>query len=150
MKTLQLFSVLIIMSIAAPSFAQSKTETIPVSGNCGMCKSNIEKAAKKAGAADAAWDAATQTLTVTYNPSSSNAAKIQQGIAAVGYDTRDFRATDEVYNKLHGCCKYERAAAPKASCCDAEKCEKKDGKCVGMAGQKDMSCCKSEACGKKS
>lgn len=164
MKTLKIFSLLAVLMAASQfSFAQNtKTETIPVSGNCGMCKSNIEKAAKKAGASDAAWNAATQTLTVSYNSSSSSAAKIQQGIAAAGYDTRDFKATDEAYNKLHGCCKYERNAAAKASCCDGDKCAKeenccvagkcemKDGKCVHMATGKDMSCCMNGTCGKKS
>lgn len=161
MKT-QLFSLLVAMTIATVSFAQTKTETIPVAGNCGMCKSTIEKAAKKAGATQAAWDATAQTLTVSYNSSSSNAAKIQQGIAAAGYDTRDFKASDEAYNKLHGCCKYERMSGAKASCCDSDKCTKagsccaagkcemKDGKCAGMEACKDMDCCKNGACGKKS
>ncbi|MET0394692.1 MAG: cation transporter, partial [Chitinophagaceae bacterium] len=140
----------------------SKTETIPVSGNCGMCKSTIEKSAKKAGASEAAWDAATQVLTVTYNSSSSDAAKIQQSIAAAGYDTRDVKASDAAYNKLHDCCKYERAGAAKAACCDAGKCvkedncctagkcDKKEGKCAGTNGDKHGDCCKGASCEKKS
>lgn len=161
MKTLHFFSLLIALTIASSSIAQSKTETIPVAGNCGMCKSTIEKAAKKAGASNAAWDAATHTLTVSYNSSSANAAKIQQGIAAAGYDTRDFKATDEAYNKLHDCCKYERAATAKPgccagdkcakadNCCAADKCEMKDGKCV-HAGDKDKHGCQGSTCEKKS
>lgn len=162
MKTLQLFSLLIALTITSASFAQSKTEKIPVSGNCDMCKSTIEKSAKKAGAADASWDEATHTLTVTYNSSSSSAAKIQQSIAAAGYDTRDFKAADEAYNKLHDCCKYERAATNKASCCSGDKCAKaekccapgkcemKDGKCV-HAGANNQSCCQQGGtCEKKS
>jgi periplasmic mercuric ion binding protein len=111
MKTLRIFSILaLFISISQFSFAQKTTkETIPVSGNCGMCKHSIEKAAKKAGAATAEWNMEEKTLNVAYNSSSTNAAKIQQAIAAVGYDTRDFRTTDEAYNKLHACCKYERA-----------------------------------------
>ncbi|RYY53822.1 MAG: ATPase, partial [Chitinophagaceae bacterium] len=31
------------------SAQESRTETIVVNGNCGMCKNNIEKAAKSAG-----------------------------------------------------------------------------------------------------
>jgi len=152
MKTLRLFSFLaVLMATAHFSFAQSAiTETIPVSGNCGMCKSTIEKTAKKAGATSASWDMDAKMLTVTYSSSSTSAAKIQQGIAAAGYDTRDFKAADEAYDKLHGCCKYERAAASKTSCCTPGKCEKKDGKCADMAGCKDTDCCKNGSCGKKS
>jgi hypothetical protein len=34
--------------------------------------------------------------------------QIHKAIAAVGYDTELFKATDESYNNLHFCCKYER------------------------------------------
>jgi hypothetical protein len=126
------------------SFAQkTKTEIIPVSGNCGMCESKIEKAAKEAGASSAEWDADTKKLTVKYNSSTTNAGKIQQSIAAVGYDTRDVKATDAAYNKLHGCCQYERTAETKKACC-TEKCEMKDGKCTDMAACKDKGCCTAE------
>ena len=53
MKTLRIFSLAtLFMAVAAVASAQTKTETFKVSGNCGMCKSNIEKAAKDAGAND--------------------------------------------------------------------------------------------------
>lgn len=109
MKTFKIFSAIALcITLSTASFAQSQTDTISVSGNCGMCKNNIEKAAKKAGAASADWNTESKLLTVKYNSSTTNAAKIQQGIAAVGYDTRDFKAADEAYDKLHACCKYER------------------------------------------
>lgn len=145
MKTFKIFSVLLFtLAIAGSSYAQkAKTETIPVSGNCGMCKSKIEKAAKTAGASEASWSADTKSLTIKYNSTSTNAAKIQQAVAAVGYDTRDVRATDESYDKLHSCCKYERAgaAAEKAHACCGDKCEMKDGKCTDMTACKDKGCC---------
>ncbi|MGZ8525093.1 MAG: heavy-metal-associated domain-containing protein, partial [Chitinophagaceae bacterium] len=104
MKTFKIFSfATILMAIATISFAQkTQTETIPVSGNCGMCKSKIEKAAKTAGVEDAKWDVDAKVLTVKYNSSTTNSAKIQQAVAAVGYDTRDVKATNEAYDKLHG------------------------------------------------
>src|ERR1700754_797806 len=108
MKTFKIFSLFAIsLAFVSTSFAQDKTETIPVSGNCGMCKNNIEKAAKKAGATSADWNTESKILTVKYNSTATNAAKIQQGIAAVGYDTRDFKTTDAAYEKLHACCKYD-------------------------------------------
>ncbi len=110
MKTLQilLLAFLFIIISNNNALAQSqKTETFDVSGNCGMCKSNIEKAAKSAGASYASWDVDAKKLTVKYAKNTSTA-KIQQKIAAAGYDNAGAKASDEAYNKLHGCCQYER------------------------------------------
>lgn len=125
------------MTISSLSFAQTKTETFNVSGNCGMCKTKIEKAAKDAGASAASWDVDAKQLTVTYKSSTTNAAKIQQKVAEVGYDNAGFKATAEAYNKLHGCCKYERetAAASENHSCSG-KCDMKDGKCADMTDGK--------------
>lgn len=138
MKTSKIVSfIALFVSISLFAAAQQKKETIPVSGNCGMCKNNIENAAKKAGASNASWDQEAKTLTVKYNASSTDAAKIQQAVAEAGYDTRDVKASDAAYDKLHSCCKYDRAAsvAAEKACCD-----KKDGKC-DMDACKDKGCC---------
>lgn len=143
MKSL-IFSFLLI-SIASFGFAQTKTETLKVSGECGSCKKKIESAAKKAGASYAVWDVDSKELTVKYSSTSSNTAKIEQAIAAVGYDTPNYKATDEAYNKLDGCCQYERTTTKDKSTCDNKACADKncmkDGKC-----QKDMACCKESDC----
>jgi copper chaperone CopZ len=136
------------MAFAVIAYAQqTKTETIPVSGNCGMCEKKIEKAAKEAGATSADWSADTKILTVKYNSSSTNAEKIQQAIAQTGYDTRDFKATDEAYSKLHACCQYDRGTAKEAKHQCSEKCEMKDGKCTAENHDK-MDCCKDGKCSK--
>lgn len=82
--------------------AQTVTERFQVSGNCGMCKSKIEKAA---------------------------------------------------YDKLHGCCKYERSAATTPDCCKGGTCTEankkdccKDGKCTASSKKED--CCKDGKCKK--
>ena len=150
MKTIRIFSFAsIFMACALMVSAQSKTASFKVSGNCGMCKSNIEKAAKDAGAKSATWDADTKDLIVTYKSSTTNTAKIQEKIAAIGYDNVGAIASTESYNKLHGCCKYERTMATtdvaKADCC------KKDGEkmdCSKMMGEK-MDCCKDGKCTKE-
>ena len=150
MKTIRIFSLAsLFMAFAMMVSAQAKTETFKVSGNCGMCKSNIEKAAKDAGAKSATWNADTKDLIVTYKSSTTNSAKIQEKIAAVGYDNVGAIASTESYNKLHGCCKYERTMATtdaaKADCC------KKDGDkmdCSKMMGEK-MDCCKDGKCTKE-
>lgn len=90
-------------------FAQAeKTDSIKVYGNCGMCKNRIQKAAKIDGVTSASWDAEAQTLVVTYDPAKTTNDDIQKKVAAVGHDTEKYSAPDAVYNKLHGCCKYER------------------------------------------
>lgn len=117
MRTLR-FSIaatLLFSLISLFSFGQKavglKKEKIKVWGNCGMCKTTIEKAAKNAGASVAKWDEETHILTVSYRSSKTSAAKIQEKIAAAGYDTQDLTASDAAYNKLHSCCKYERKGA---------------------------------------
>ena len=161
------------MAFATIALAQTKTETFKVSGNCGMCKSKIEKAAKEAGAKEADWDVDSKMLTITYKSSSTNTAKIQEKIASVGYDNVGATATNESYDKLHGCCKYERAAVAneaKAGCCmkdgakmparmtgsDGDCC--KDGKCMKeghdgkdccMKDGEKMDCCKDGKCSKE-
>src|SRR5690606_29795038 len=105
MKAIKIFTFSILfMGIAQLSFAQAVKETIKVSGNCGMCKDKIEKAARSGGASDGAWDSHTKVLTVEYAHTSSVNAKTQKAVAASGDDTSDVKASDEVYNNLHGCC----------------------------------------------
>ena len=148
MKTLQLFLISFLF-ISATSFAQTKTETIKVSGECNTCKKKIETAAKKAGATYASWNVDSKVLTVKYASSSSNTARIEESIANAGYDTPSYKASQEAYNKLDDCCKYERSStADTKICCDNKKCTEakcmKDGKC-----SPDMSCCKEAGCDQK-
>ena len=97
--------------VSMASIAQEITEMFKVYGNCGMCKSRIEKAAKTDAVINAAWNAETKMLTVTYDAAKINNETIQKNIAAVGHDTDKFRADDKVYEKLPGCCLYERRSA---------------------------------------
>ena len=110
MKTIKLIAALLISIFTGNvSIAQTAVkETIKVPGNCGMCKSKIEKSAKSAGATFAVWNHETQILNVSYNPKKSSSDKIQKAVAASGYDTQKFKATEKAYDNLHGCCKYDR------------------------------------------
>src|SRR5579875_3833258 len=101
MKTLKAFFFsFVLICLSTVVFAQIKTETINVSGECGMCKRKIETAAKAAGATSAVWNTDTKVLTVKYNSRSTNTSKIQNSVAAAGYDTKDVKATDAAYDKL--------------------------------------------------
>lgn len=88
--------------------AQDKTETFGVRGNCGMCKSTIEKAAKKVnGVSKIKWDKVKKQAEVTYDSLKTNVDKIHQAIATAGYDTDKLEANKKAYSKLPGCCKYD-------------------------------------------
>jgi len=87
----------------------STTAQFQVSGNCGMCKKTIEKAAKGvAGVTTADWNVETHQFSVAFDPAKISVDKVHKAIAAAGYDTDRVRGDDLAYSKLHGCCQYER------------------------------------------
>lgn len=101
-----------VLFLSSAAWAQSKqdtTVTIRVLGNCGMCEKRIEAAAYGKGVKSADWNVDTDMLTVTYKKNKTDLAAIEKRIAAVGHDTEHFRAPDAVYEKLHGCCHYDRS-----------------------------------------
>ena len=95
--------------------AQTQTDTIKVYGECGMCKSRIQKTLKIEGVTVAAWDTESKLLVVTYDAAKITNDAIQMKIAAVGHDTEKYKADDKVYAKLPGCCQYERTKIEKES-----------------------------------
>ncbi len=166
MKTLNIYAALLFSIFAVNfSFAQTtiKKETIKVWGNCGMCKTTIEKSAKKAGASAATWNEERKELKVSYVSTKSSGEKIQKAIAAAGYDTQDFTGSDKAYENLPGCCHYDRKTVTdkaEMKCCDNEKCGKEADCCKDMQSCKEkgccskkegmaMKCCADEKCGKE-
>ncbi len=97
-------------------FAQAKTEKIEVKGNCGMCEKRIEKAANSVeGITDAQWNKETKILAFSLNNDKAKVAQVHKAVAKAGHDTNKVKATDEAYNQLPGCCKYDRTEAKKAT-----------------------------------
>lgn len=89
--------------------AQSKTENYRVEGNCNMCKTNIEVAAKaNKNVESATWDKKTKMLTLSYNYQKTSAKEILQQVAKVGYDNVAYRSADNTYAALEPCCQYKR------------------------------------------
>lgn len=88
--------------------AQKKTEetTFKVGGECNMCKKRIENALDVKGVRFAEWNPETETLFVAYKPKKISLDKIHELIAEVGHDTEKVKAKDEVYENIHGCCRY--------------------------------------------
>src|SRR5690606_5687353 len=107
---------LILFFLGSNEFTYAQTDStavFDVAGNCGLCKKRIENAAIIDGVETAVWDMKTHRLTVKYNHKKTSLETIQQSIAHVGHDTPLFRAPDEVYEKLHECCLYERLGKDK-------------------------------------
>ncbi len=88
-----------------------KTETVKVRGNCGSCKSRIEKAIQTFPSASGNWDIITKVLTLSYDSTQTSKEEILQKIAEVGHDNELFSAETAVYDALPGCCLYDRNIA---------------------------------------
>jgi mercuric ion binding protein len=84
--------------------------TFGVRGNCGMCKSTIEKAANTIeGVGNATWDLDKKKIDVSFDATKTDVMAIHNAIAASGYDTEKVVGDLEAYDGLPGCCKYEHA-----------------------------------------
>ena len=87
------------------------TETLKVSGVCGMCKRRIEKATYgEKGVQSAQWNAKNQLLTITFESSKTTKDAIAKRIMAAGHDVASVKAADKAYAKLPECCKYRDGA----------------------------------------
>lgn len=83
-----------------------KTEEYSVTGNCGSCETRIENAALIQGVRSAEWDKKAQKLKVVYNPAKTSKEEILKAVADAGHDNELYKATDNKYNSLPGCCQY--------------------------------------------
>jgi hypothetical protein len=108
-KILMATSMLLSFPLFSAQLDNSKTETVKIYGNCGMCKSTIEKAGNDKKTASVEWNKESKLTTLTYDSVRTNRDEILRRIALVGYDSEYFLAPDEAYEKLPGCCHYDRA-----------------------------------------
>ena len=104
---------LAMLCIGFTSVAQTKNKnakfTINVNGNCDQCQKRIQKAALSvSGVKMANWDIASHDLKLIVNEEKCSLGDVETAIAKVGHDTPSVKATQEDYDNLHGCCKYER------------------------------------------
>ena len=80
-----------------------------VNGNCEQCQKRIQKAAYAVdGVKSAIWNIETHQLSLILNEEKCSVLDVKKAIAKVGHDTDAVKSTNEDYEKLHGCCKYER------------------------------------------
>jgi len=84
------------------------TATFGVRGNCGMCKSTIEKAVNNVdGVVSADWDKLKKQINVSFDDSKTDLDAIHNAVAASGYDTDKVSGNEEAYGNLPGCCQYD-------------------------------------------
>ena len=108
-KNMNLVLAMMFLGIFSLSAQVSKTEKFKVFGNCGMCENRIEKAVKSVeGVSSADWDKESKMIEVSFDESKTDIKKVQSAITGVGHDTESYKAKDEVYNNLPGCCQYSR------------------------------------------
>lgn len=82
---------------------------IQVNGNCEMCKKRIEKAAfAVSGVKSAVWNVETHQMKLMLNEEKCSLLDVEKAIAKEGHDTQNVKAEGKDYEKLHGCCQYER------------------------------------------
>ena len=112
MKASIKLAILAICMIPCVAFSQKiknvKTDTVNISGNCDMCKRTIEKAGNVKSIAQVDWDKTTKSAILIYNGEKTDKDEILKRIALAGYDNEMHLAPDNVYEKLHHCCQYER------------------------------------------
>ncbi|HET8962608.1 MAG TPA: mercury transporter, partial [Chitinophagales bacterium] len=105
-----IFSIILVLFFTN-SFAQiknAKSEIVKISGNCGMCKTTIEKAGNKKKVVKVDWNKDSKQATLTFNSKATTEDEILKRIALAGYDNEKYLAPDDAYAKLPECCKYER------------------------------------------
>jgi cation transport ATPase len=82
---------------------------IEVNGNCEQCQNRIQKAAYSvSGVKSANWSIETHELSLILNEEKTTILAIKKAIAKVGHDTDEVKAIANSYDKLPGCCQYER------------------------------------------
>ena len=101
----------------APTITETKTTSelqsdysIGVKGNCGMCKSTIEKAVKGLDFVEnAEWGIKTKILDVEFIDSVNfDLEALNSAINQSGYETMNTTADQTAYDALPMCCKYDR------------------------------------------
>ncbi|MCF6171317.1 MAG: heavy-metal-associated domain-containing protein [Bacteroidales bacterium] len=109
-KNVSLVLAMMFLGFFSLSAQVSKTEKFKVYGECGSCENRIEKAVKSVeGVSAADWDKETKMIEVSFDESKTDLKKVQSAITSVGHDTESYKAKDEAYYNLPGCCQYSRS-----------------------------------------
>jgi hypothetical protein len=105
-------AVIVCALLSAPVWAQDpevRESSFAVKGNCGQCKTRIEKSVKIPGVNYAKWATKKQVLSVAFLSPPLSADSLERRVAAAGHDTEKYSAPDSVYKALPDCCLYRDA-----------------------------------------
>ncbi len=102
-KSLALLTILTAIAFSGETVQEAEFK---VSGNCGMCKTRIEKSMKIKEVKMAKWDKSSKMLKVAFLSEKISLDSLQKRIASVGHDTEKYKAETSVYENLPGCCLY--------------------------------------------
>ena len=109
MKKVMMMALAVLLAGAAE--AKTVKTTFEVKGNCGMCQTRIEKAAKAIkGVTSARWNKNSGELALVYDNKQTTPEKVQEALAKAGHDTGKYKADQKTYNALPACCKYRENA----------------------------------------
>jgi len=97
---------LFLFSAATAQESKNVETTFTATGNCGMCKTRIEKTLKIKEVTYAKWDKITKQVKIAYNATAISVDSLQKRVALAGHDTELYSAPDAVYAKLPKCCLY--------------------------------------------
>ena len=115
MKTRILLSLAFVLMVMSAQ-AQKAELTFGVDGLCGMCENRIEAAFDQKGIVVADYDLETKQLHVVYKAKKWNEESLHKLATRVGHDTDKYKATEEAYANMHGCCKYRDPKSCSDSC----------------------------------
>ena len=101
---------LLSFTTAQAQIKNATTTSVKIYGNCGMCEKTIENAGNLKKVASVDWDKNTKMAEITFDSKKTTQDEILKRIALAGYDSDSFLAPTDVYDNLHGCCKYDREA----------------------------------------
>lgn len=116
LKKIMIAALLVLSTVSVSAqIKNKKVENVKISGNCEMCKKNIETAGNIKKIAAVNWNVDSKIAQITYDSSQTNPDEILNRIALAGYENEKFAANDEQYNKLHTCCQYDRNTTKKSA-----------------------------------
>jgi cation transport ATPase len=105
---------IMLLFVAFSTQAQDKKNknakySIEVNGNCEQCQKRIQKAAYSvAGVKSAIWSIETHQLDLILDEEKASVELVKKAVAKVGHDSENEKASQNSYDKLPGCCQYER------------------------------------------
>ncbi len=108
MKTIKIILTSLFVFVLAFNATAQTHDHSKMNSDHSATKSETFKTVKVEGVSTALWDEKSQLITVTIDPAKTSKDVLSKKLATAGHDTEKFKATDEAYAKLPGCCYYER------------------------------------------